>query len=42
VRLVYLRRFTSKGQALRHEIAVKSFTHAQKDTLSRRWWNKKA
>ena len=41
VRLAYVRRFTSKGDALRYELALKARTHAHKASLSRRWLRRK-
>lgn len=35
--LAYTRRFSNKGDALRHEAALKRFTHARKAQLSQRW-----
>lgn len=41
VRLVFTRRFSSKGAALRYEIALKARTHAYKHALSQRWLARK-
>jgi putative endonuclease len=37
VRLAFVRRFATRGDALRFEIALKSSSHAEKRQLSRRW-----
>ncbi|HEV2037978.1 MAG TPA: GIY-YIG nuclease family protein [Candidatus Eremiobacteraceae bacterium] len=37
VRLAFVRRFVSRGDALRFEIALKANSHAEKRQLSRRW-----
>jgi putative endonuclease len=41
VRLAYARRFATKSDALRYEIALKSRTHAYKKSLSVRWLARK-
>ncbi len=41
VRLVYLRRFSSKSKALRCELALKRRSHAYKGELARRWMKRK-
>ena len=41
VRLAYARRFASKSDALRYEIALKARTHTYKKTLSQRWLARK-
>ena len=37
VKLAYVRRFSSRTDALRYEFALKARTHAYKKALSRRW-----
>ena len=37
VRLVFIRRFADKGDALRFEIALKRRSHNEKRELARRW-----
>ena len=37
VKLAYVRRFRSRGDALRYEHALKARAHAYKKDLSRRW-----
>lgn len=41
VTLAYSRRFATKGDALRHEIALKSKSHDHKQVLSQRWLARK-
>ncbi|HLW36842.1 MAG TPA: GIY-YIG nuclease family protein, partial [Candidatus Eremiobacteraceae bacterium] len=41
VRLVYLRRLSSAGAALKFEIQLKKQSHAQKLSLSARWQKKR-
>jgi putative endonuclease len=41
VRLAYARRFASKGDALRYEIALKAKSHGHKRTLSLLWLARK-
>ena len=41
VRLAYSRRFATKTDALRYEIALKARTHAYKRSLSLRWLARK-
>jgi len=41
VRLAYARRFRTKTDALRYEIALKTRTHAYKKSLSLRWLARK-
>ena len=41
VTLAYCRRFATKGDALRYEIALKGRSHAHKQALSRRWLARK-
>jgi putative endonuclease len=41
VKLVYVRQFFDKGDALRFERDLKRRTHADKDVLARRWSSKR-
>jgi putative endonuclease len=41
VRLAFVRRFHTKGDALRYEFALKRRTHGFKSALSRRWLTRK-
>ncbi|MBC5806858.1 MAG: endonuclease [Candidatus Eremiobacter antarcticus] len=42
VRLVYQRRFFSKSEALRCELALKRRSHTYKGALARRWMKRKS